>query len=112
MGFKIEGWDDIESFLNEYRKGLDPQTFDDWARRVAETAKTMCDDSACKRIKPVQPRQQDLEKVNLNLELDDNKVAIDCILKAIGQHQESMPYSLQQIYKEIKNQLEAKKAGF
>jgi hypothetical protein len=112
MGFRIEGWDDIEIFLNEYRKGLDPQTFDDWARCVAETAKTMCDDPACKRIKPLQLRQQDLGKVNLNLEVDDNKVAIDCILKAIGQHQESMPYSLQQIYSEIKNQLEAKKAGF
>ncbi len=71
-----------------------------------------CVMTACKRIKPLQLRQQDLEKVNLNLELDDNKVAIDCILKAIGQHQESMPYSLEQIYKEIKNQLEAKKAGF
>src|SRR3712207_4245075 len=112
MSFKIEGWDDIENFLNEYRKGLDPQTFDDWARRIAETAKTMCDDPACKRIEPLQLRKQDLGKVNLNLELNDNKIAIDCILRAIGQHQESMPYSLQQIYKEIKNQLEAKKAGF
>ncbi len=27
MGFKIEGWVDIESFLNEYRKGLDPSNF-------------------------------------------------------------------------------------
>ncbi len=51
-------------------------------------------------------------KVSLNFELADNKVVIDCILKAIDQLQESMPHSLHQTYKEIKNQLEAKKAGF
>ena len=67
MGFKTEGWEDIKNFLNEYRKGLDPQTFDDWARRVAEIAKTMCDDPACKRIKPFQMRQQDWEKLILTL---------------------------------------------
>jgi hypothetical protein len=44
MGFKIEGWDDIQRFLDDYQKGFDPQTFDDWARCVAEIAKTMCDD--------------------------------------------------------------------
>ncbi len=53
-----------------------------------------------------------LEILSLNFELADNKVAIDCMLKAIDQHQKSMPPSLQQIYKEIKTQLEAKKAGF
>jgi hypothetical protein len=34
------------------------------------------------------------------------------MLKALDQLQKSMPNSLQQIYKEIKIQLEAKKAGF
>ena len=36
MGFKIEGWDDTKRFLDDYQKGFDPQTFDDWARCVAE----------------------------------------------------------------------------
>lgn len=111
MGFKIEGWDDIERFLNDYQKGLDPQAFDDWARCIAETAKTMCDDHTCKLIKPLQ-QQKDTGNPDLNFELADNKVAIDCMLKAIDQLQKSMPNSLQQIYKEIKIQLEAKKAGF
>jgi hypothetical protein len=32
---------------------------------------------------------------------------MDCVLKAIDQHQQSMPPSLQQIYDTIKPQLEA-----
>ncbi len=92
-------------------KDLTPQTFDDWARRVAQTAREMCDDPACKLIKSFQ-RHQDSDKVSLNLELADNKVAIDCMLKAIDQLQESIPHSLQEMYKEIKIQLEAKKEGF
>ena len=111
MSFKIEGWDDIQRFLDDYQKGLDPQAFDDWARCVAETAKTMCDDPTCKLIKPLQ-QQKDTGNPSLNFELADNKVAIDCMLKAIDQLQKSMPNSLQQIYKEIKIQLEVKKAGF
>ncbi len=71
----------------------------------------VCDDTACKLIKPLQ-QQKDTGNPSLNFELADNKVAIDCMLKAIDQLQKSMPNSLQQIYKEIKIQLEAKKAGF
>ena len=69
------------------------------------------DDPDCKLIKPLQ-QQKDTGNPSLNFELADNKVAIDCMLKAIDQLQKSMPNSLQQIYKEIKIQLEAKKAGF
>ena len=111
MGFKIEGWDDIQRFLDDYQKGFDPQTFDDWARDVAQIAKTMCVDPACKLIEPLQ-QQKDTGNPSLNFELADNKVAIDCMLKAIDQLQKSMPDSLQQIYKEIKIQLEAKRTGF
>ncbi len=82
------------------------------ARCVAEIAKTMCDDPTCKLIKPLQQQQKDTGNPSLNFELADNKLAIDCMLKAIDQLQKSMPHSLQQIYKEIKIQLEAKKTGF
>lgn len=71
----------------------------------------MCDDPTCNLIKPLQ-QQKDTGNPSLNFELADNKVAIDCMLKAIDQLQKSMPNSLQQIYKEIKIQLETKKAGF
>ena len=73
----------------------------------------MCDDPTCKLIKPLQQQQQkDTGNPSLNFELADNKVAIDCMLKAIDHLQKSMPDSLQQIYKEIKIKLGAKKAGF
>ena len=69
------------------------------------------DDPTCKLIKSLQ-QHKDSRNPSLNFELADNKVAIDCMLKAIDQLQKSMPNSLQQIYKEIKIQLEVKKAGF
>jgi hypothetical protein len=41
MGFKIEGWGDIQRFLDDYQKGLDPQTFDDW-QDVLQKLKSQC----------------------------------------------------------------------
>lgn len=111
MGFKIGGLDDIQRFLDDYKKGLEHQTFDEWANRVTQTAKELCSDPDCKRIKLQQKQQQDTGNLSLNFEFAD-KEAIDCMLKAIDQLQESMPPSLQQIYEAIKPQLEAKKAGF
>lgn len=111
MGFKIGGLDDIQRFLDDYKKGLESQTFDEWANRVTQTAKELCNDPDCKRIKLQQKQQQDTENLSLNVEFAD-KEAIDCMLKAIDQYQESMPPSLQQIYEAIKPQLETKKAGF
>jgi hypothetical protein len=110
VGFKISGLDDIQKFLDDYKKGLERQTFDEWANRVIQTAKELCNDPDCKRIKRLL-QQQDTGNLSLNVEFAD-KEAIDCMLKAIDQHQESMPPSLQQIYDAIKPQLEAKKAEF
>ena len=70
----------FKKFLDDYQKGFDPQTFDDWARCVAEIAKTMCDDPTCKLIKPLQ-QQQDTTNPSLNFVLADNKVAIDLCSK-------------------------------
>jgi hypothetical protein len=74
----------------------------------------LCNDSDCQRIKLLlqqQQHQQDSANPSLNFEFAD-KEAIDCVLKAIDQHQQSMPPSLQQICDAIKPQLEAKKAEF
>lgn len=111
MRFRIEGLEDIQKFLDDYKQGLERQTFDEWANRVTQTAKELCSDPDCKRIKLQQKQQQDTGNLSLNFEFAD-KEAIDCMLKAIDQLQESMPPSLQQIYEAIKPQLEAKKAGF
>jgi hypothetical protein len=110
MGLKINGLDDIQRILDEYKKGFEQQLFDVWANRVTQTATELCNDPDCKRIKLLQ-QQGDTENLSLNVEFAD-KEAIDCMLKAIDQHRESMPPSLQQIYEEIKTQLDAKKAGF
>jgi hypothetical protein len=112
MGFKIEGWGDIQRFLNDYQKGFDPQTFDDWARCVAEIAKTMCDDPACKLIKPLQQQQKDTRNPSLNFELADNKVAIDCMLKAIDQLQNQCPIHCNKSIKKSKSNLKPRKHDF
>ncbi len=109
MGIRIQGLDEIQKFLGDYQKGLEPQTFDEWANRVTQTAKEICNDPDCKRIRRLQ--QQDTGNLRLNVEFAD-KEAIDCMLRAIDKLQKSMPPSLQQIYEAIKPQLEAKKVEF
>jgi hypothetical protein len=54
---------------------------------------------------------KDSANPSLNFEFAD-KEAIDCVLKAIDQHQQTMSPSLQQNCDAIKPQLETKKAEF
>lgn len=50
----------------------DPTIFNEWANRVAHTAKQICSDPDCKRIKIIETDQG-----RLNFEIAD-KEAIDC----------------------------------
>jgi len=65
--------------LTTYKKMLkdldgseDPTIFNEWANRVAHTAKQICSDPDCKRIKIIETDQG-----RLNFEIAD-KEAIDC----------------------------------
>jgi hypothetical protein len=69
--------------LTTYKKCLktdgseDPTIFNEWANRVAHTAKQICSDPDCKRIKIIETDQG-----RLNFEIAD-KDAIDCGIQSI-----------------------------
>lgn len=115
VGFKFEGLNDIQRFLDNYKKDHERQIFDEWATRVTKTAKELCNDPDCKRIRLVEQQEEENEKdtgnISLNVEFAD-KEAVNCMLKAIAKLQGSMPPSLQLIYDAIKSQLQAMKAEF
>jgi len=71
----------------------------------------MCDDPACKLINPLQ-QQKDTENPSLNFELADNKVAIDCMLKAIDQLQKSCPFHCNESMNKSKPNLKQTKQDF
>jgi hypothetical protein len=72
----------------------------------------MCDDPACKLIKPLQQQQKDTGNPSLNFELADNKVAIDCMLKAIDQLQNQCPIHCNKSIKKSKSNLNPRKQDF
>jgi hypothetical protein len=118
MGIKINvgGLDDVQKFLGDFQKGLERQSLDEWEDRIIKTAKELCNDPDCKRIRRLERQEQEEQQQNsgkpvLNVEFTD-KEAIDCMLRAIDKLLSSMPPSLQLIYEESKPHLEAKKAEF
>ena len=56
MGFEIDvkSIDDIQKMLKDLEESEDPTTFNEWANRIANTAKQICNDPDCKRIKIIE----------------------------------------------------------
>jgi hypothetical protein len=106
MGIKIDvgGLDDVQKFLGDFQKGLERQSLDEWEDCIIKTAKELCNDPDCKRIRRLERQEQEEQQQNfgkpvLNVEFTD-KEAIDCMLRAIDKLLSSMPTSLQLIYEE------------
>ena len=57
--FKIEikGIDEIQKALDDLKRGAEPHAFNEWANRVGRTAKELCNDPDCKRIKLIESGQ-------------------------------------------------------
>lgn len=94
----------FDKFVKDFEKGLQPEGFDEWANRVSRTAKELCNDPDCKRIR----LRPDATKKALEVDCEDRE-AVDCVLQSIARHQKSMPLSLQAIYEGLKSELEARK---
>ncbi len=109
MTVRIEGLDEVQRYLDELQRGLQPQTFEEWTDRVAQGAKQICNDPECKRIRRLERQEEGTENPRFNFVFED-KEAINCMLRAINELQSSMPESLRQIYEVIKQQLEARRA--
>lgn len=84
----------------------DPTIFNEWTNRIAHTAKQICNDSDCNRIKIIETDQG-----RLNFEIAD-KEAIDCVIQSIQRHLTIMPGTQQEIFNKLKTEFEIKKTEY
>jgi hypothetical protein len=108
VGFKIDvkSIDDIQNMLKDLEESEDPNTFNEWANRIANTARQICDDHNCKRIKIIETNQG-----KVNFEFAD-KEAIDCVIQSIQRHLKTMPFTQQKIFNRLKTEFETKKTQY
>ena len=108
LGFRIDAKsiNDIQKMLKDLDGSEDPTIFNEWANRVAHTAKQICSDPDCKRIKIIETDQG-----RLNFEIAD-KEAIDCVIQSIQRHLTVMPVTQQEIFNKLKTEFEIKKTEY
>jgi hypothetical protein len=102
----VKGIDAIQNQIKDLQQSVDPNTFNEWANRIAITAKQLCNDPNCERIKIVKAGQG---KVSFQIV---DKEAIDCVIKSIERHLSSMPDLQREIFKKLRVELETKKKEF
>jgi hypothetical protein len=90
----VDGLKELQKAIDDYKRSIEPSTFNEWAKRIAITAKQICNDPSCKRIKLIDEK----EKAKFSFEFADSE-AIDCIIKSIQTHLSSMPPIQQDVYK-------------
>jgi len=108
MGFRIDvkGLKEAQDMINDLGRGLDPNVFANWADTITRTAKLICNDPECKRIK-----LKHTQRLGIEFEFAD-KEAIDCVISAIRQHMNSIPIVLAEVYKQTIIDLENRKKEF
>ncbi|HEY6950059.1 MAG TPA: hypothetical protein VI146_05565 [Nitrososphaeraceae archaeon] len=106
MGADVEGFDDIQKHMRDLASSADPNTFNAWANRIGRTAKEICNDPDCKRIKLIKD-----EYGKIKFQFAD-KEAVDCVIQAIKTHLDSMPKTQQVIFKGFTTELEKIKIHF
>ena len=106
IGADVKGLDDIQKHLRDLASSADPNTFNEWANCVGRTAKEICKDTDCKRIKLI---KNGYGKVKFQFA---DKEAVDCVIQAIKTHLNSMPRTQQVIFKGFTTELEKIKIQF
>jgi hypothetical protein len=106
MGADVKGLDDIQKHLRDLASNADPNTFNEWANCVGRTAKEICNDPYCKRIKSI---KNGYGKVKFQFA---DREAVDCVIQAIKTHLNSMPRAQQKIFKGFATDLEKIKTHF
>ncbi|MGB8643168.1 MAG: hypothetical protein WCD28_12875 [Nitrososphaeraceae archaeon] len=108
LGFRIDAKsiNDTQKMLKDLDGSEDPTIFNEWVNRVAHTAKQICSDPDCKRIKIIETDQG-----RLNFEIAD-KEAIDCVIQSIQRHLTVMPGTQQEIFNKLKTEFEIKRTEY
>ena len=95
----------INNFEN-LQRGFTSNVLLDWTETIAQTAKEICNDPDCKRIKFIYTEGSGFE-----FEIAD-KEAVDCIIKAIQDHDTSHSIIIRDASRELIEKLEKIKADF
>jgi hypothetical protein len=106
MGADVKGFDDSQKHLRDLASSAEPSTFNEWANRVGRTAKEICNDPGCKRIKLI---KNEYGKVKFQFA---DREAVDCVIQAIKTHLNSMPRTQQVIFEGFTTELEKIKIQF
>ena len=93
--FEIKGFDKIKKSLDQMIQDLEPEGFAEWATKIEKTAKEICKDPDCKRIK-FKPKKG---KTSISMSFADEE-ALECLKKAIAQHKSSMSIGLRAFYEQ------------
>ncbi|HET8793181.1 MAG TPA: hypothetical protein VFM31_05270, partial [Nitrososphaeraceae archaeon] len=88
------------------KRGLDPNVVLDWAETIEKTAKKICNDPDCKRIKFKYTEENGFEFVV------SDKEAADCIIRAILEYGNSQSILIQEGSRILIEKLEETKAEF
>jgi len=109
VGFdiKVTGLNESVKLIDDIVKGISNDV-NSMIEKIIKTAKEICNDPDCKRIKRKGSTAEGRE-ILVNLEFAD-KGAIDCMIQAIKKYLDTMPDGVKQIFEtEIKRLEEMKK---
>jgi hypothetical protein len=106
MGIRVEGMDEIQKQLREIQRNVDPTAFNEWANHIARSAKVICNDPDCKRIRLTKDKEG-----NSIFEFSDT-AAIDCVIQSIKNHMHEMPLVQKDIFEDLITRFENMKNDF
>lgn len=98
MGIKIEGFDDVLKSLDNLKNQINPDIQFEWAVKITQVAKEMCNDPDCKRIK-LERSKNSQNGLNFQWVFSDND-SIDCVIKAIKNNANNMPPIIRTIFED------------
>ena len=101
-----KGSKEILNDLENLKRELDPDVVLDWAETIEKTAKKICNDPDCKRIKFKYTEENGFEFVV------SDKEAADCIIRAILEYGNSQSILIQEGSRILIEKLEETKAEF
>ena len=103
---EVKGLDELQNHLNDLQRGADPNVFANWADTIEQIAKEICNDPDCQRIKFTHTQE-----LGFKFEVAD-KEALDCIIKAIQNYENSTPFIIKEMSNILIKELENKKKEF
>ena len=101
-----KGLKELQNRLTDLERVTAPNVLLDWAETIEQTAKEICNDSDCNRIK-----FKYTEESGFEFEISD-KEAADCIIKAIQNYNISQSILIRDASKVLIEDLEKIKADF